>query len=84
MGRVDNAAPRSALPADFGRPEQPQQVEYTAPTLDAAPGSDGVEHSRGAFVGGGATTAAEPQNRNDLCSCGSGRKYKRCHGAGRA
>ncbi len=22
------------------------------------------------------------RDRNDLCSCGSGRKWKRCHGAG--
>jgi uncharacterized protein YecA (UPF0149 family) len=26
---------------------------------------------------------AEPKlGRNDPCSCGSGRKYKKCHGAG--
>jgi len=24
-------------------------------------------------------TAAKP-GRNDLCSCGSGKKYKKCHG----
>jgi preprotein translocase subunit SecA len=27
-------------------------------------------------------TTAEKVGRNDLCPCGSGKKYKRCHGAG--
>jgi preprotein translocase subunit SecA len=32
----------------------------------------------------GRATAAVPQvGRNDPCPCGSGRKYKKCHGAGR-
>ena len=75
-------APR-ALPDDFGRPDRPQQVEYSAPSLDAAPGTTGVERSSGPAVGTGTSTAAEPQSRNDLCSCGSGRKFKRCHGAAR-
>ena len=29
-----------------------------------------------------ATNGAEKVGRNDLCPCGSGKKYKRCHGAG--
>ncbi|MCB9562921.1 MAG: SEC-C domain-containing protein [Kofleriaceae bacterium] len=29
-----------------------------------------------------ATAAAAPPGRNDPCPCGSGKKYKRCHGAG--
>jgi preprotein translocase subunit SecA len=39
------------------------------------------------FVGGDTTTAARPVNggqkvgRNDPCPCGSGKKYKKCHGA---
>ncbi|HEY3012355.1 MAG TPA: SEC-C metal-binding domain-containing protein, partial [Gemmatimonadales bacterium] len=32
----------------------------------------------------GRATAAVPEvGRNDPCPCGSGRKYKKCHGAGR-
>jgi preprotein translocase subunit SecA len=75
-------APR-ALPDDFGRPDRPQQVEYTAPAFDSAPGSTSVERTSGAAVAAGAQAVVEPQNRNDPCSCGSGRKYKRCHGASR-
>jgi preprotein translocase subunit SecA len=29
-------------------------------------------------------TAANPIGRNDPCPCGSGKKYKKCHGAGLA
>ncbi|MDP9434996.1 MAG: preprotein translocase subunit SecA, partial [Actinomycetota bacterium] len=68
----------SALPDDFGRPEQPQQLQYTAPAFDAAPGSTGVTRSTGA--GGTGVRTGSPQNRNDECACGSGKKYKRCHG----
>ncbi len=35
------------------------------------------ELPRDALVG----TVAEPESRNALCPCGSGRKYKHCHGA---
>jgi preprotein translocase subunit SecA len=28
-----------------------------------------------------AATGTEKVGRNDLCPCGSGKKYKRCHGA---
>jgi uncharacterized protein YecA (UPF0149 family) len=33
--------------------------------------------------GGGGTTvvAAQKVGRNDPCHCGSGKKYKKCHGA---
>jgi preprotein translocase subunit SecA len=39
------------------------------------------------FVGGDGSTSARPVNggqkvgRNDPCPCGSGKKYKKCHGA---
>ncbi len=76
----------SVLPDDFGRPERPQQVEYTGPALDAAPGSTGVERSSGPATSALAGQGPKPgsstgqQSRNELCACGSGRKYKRCHG----
>ena len=67
------------LPDDFGRPDRPTELRYTAPVLDGAPGSTGVttsapvSRSDGSAVGG-------TQSRNSPCACGSGRKYKRCHG----
>jgi preprotein translocase subunit SecA len=72
------------LPEAFGRPERPQQLQYTAPTVD---GSGGVVQSAGPMsrtaVGEGARpgeASGSDQSRNSLCSCGSGKKYKRCHG----
>jgi len=31
----------------------------------------------------GATAAVPEVGRNDPCPCGSGKKYKKCHGVGR-
>ena len=73
-----DSAPGVVLPEDFGRPDRPQALQYTAPTLDAAPGSTGVTTSSG--PGGTGVTTGGVQSRNDLCACGSGRKFKRCHG----
>jgi preprotein translocase subunit SecA len=33
--------------------------------------------------GGGAPGSGEEPGRNDPCWCGSGKKYKKCHGAGK-
>ena len=68
----------AALPADFGRPEAPEQLQYTGPAYDAAPGRTAVTRSTG--PGGTGVSTGAPQNRNDECACGSGKKYKRCHG----
>jgi preprotein translocase subunit SecA len=48
-------------------------LQYSAPTLDA------TEPEKGA-TGGAAVSGGEP-GRNAPCPCGSGKKYKRCHGA---
>jgi len=63
----------------FGRPRT-GALDYSAPSLDGdgdGSGGAGVSHthvesaSEGPYAGTG---------RNDPCPCGSGRKYKRCHG----
>jgi preprotein translocase subunit SecA len=68
------------LPEAFGRPDRPARLQYTAPTVD---GEGGVTQSSGP-AGGGASGPPghvdREQSRNSLCFCGSGRKYKRCHG----
>ena len=51
-------------------PNRPRQLQYSAPTEGG-----GVEQRSGANVDPFANVG-----RNDLCPCGSGRKYKRCHG----
>jgi len=56
-------------------PSQPRQLSYSAPTVDGASGADGVEVS--------ADDVDDPYanvGRNEPCPCGSGRKFKRCHG----
>jgi preprotein translocase subunit SecA len=58
-----------ALPPGF-EPHRPRQLQYSAPS-----DSGGVEVKR--------DSNADPYasvGRNDPCPCGSGRKYKRCHG----
>ena len=76
--------PQPAVPAGLAAragvgPGQPRQgrLQYTAPTMDGGTGGGaGVEqHTEGAGDGGFARVG-----RNDPCPCGSGRKFKRCHG----
>jgi preprotein translocase subunit SecA len=60
------------LPAAFGQPKRPRQMNYSAPSLDG-----------GAHVETHSDSASDPfqqVGRNDPCPCGSGRKFKRCHG----
>jgi preprotein translocase subunit SecA len=71
--------PREAVPAGLARgaaaaqPRRQGQLEYSAPTMD---GGLGVERHTESAAGGDFTRVG----RNDLCPCGSGRKFKRCHG----
>jgi preprotein translocase subunit SecA len=54
-------------------PNRPRQLQYSAPSEGG-----GVEHRR--------DTNTDPfanVGRNQPCPCGSGRKYKQCHGAPR-
>jgi preprotein translocase subunit SecA len=48
-------------------------LEYSAPSVD---GGAHVETSRGPAAGDDYARVG----RNDPCPCGSGRKFKRCHG----
>jgi preprotein translocase subunit SecA len=52
---------------------RPANLQYSAPTLDSA------EPERPA--GGLKTATGGEPGRNAPCPCGSGKKYKRCHGA---
>jgi preprotein translocase subunit SecA len=55
------------------------------PPAAAASGSRGPDPMLSSSLGpvGRATAAVPEVGRNDPCPCGSGRKYKKCHGAGR-
>ncbi|RKS72576.1 preprotein translocase subunit SecA [Motilibacter peucedani] len=66
------------------QPNRPARLEYTAPSVDGESGRGGVVH----------TDSAEPVDldslehgdvpRNAPCPCGSGKKFKRCHGGSAA
>ncbi|WP_395104624.1 SEC-C metal-binding domain-containing protein [Actinomadura sp. SCN-SB] len=54
------------------KPKRAKKLDYSAPTVD---GEGGVEHhsedAKDEYAG---------VSRNDPCPCGSGKKFKRCHG----
>jgi preprotein translocase subunit SecA len=54
-------------------PKQPKHLSYSAPSVDG---------DAGTHVQGGQQEEDEYAGvaRNALCPCGSGRKFKRCHG----
>ena len=69
-----DTGPHLVTPAGL-EPRRPRQLQYSAPA-----DGGGVERHGDASLDPYATVG-----RNDLCPCGSGRKFKRCHGgAGRA
>ena len=57
----------------LGPTRRDDRLQYSAPTLDAA-------EPDAPSTGGAAVSSGEP-GRNAPCPCGSGKKYKRCHGA---
>jgi preprotein translocase subunit SecA len=65
-------AQNDPIPAGFA-PRRPQRLQYSAPSVD---GGTHVETSQGPGVNDEFAHAG----RNDPCPCGSGRKFKRCHG----
>ena len=78
-------------------PELPEVPDFITQHIDPFTGEDDsadVDASTGTLLSrlppmqiprpdmpAGAETIAPPESRNALCPCGSGRKYKHCHGA---
>ena len=65
----------------LGQPNRPAGLQYSAPTVD---GEGGVQRSAAPVSrsdGSSDTAQFGDVSRNAPCPCGSGRKYKRCHGA---
>jgi preprotein translocase subunit SecA len=64
----------------LGQPNRPSALQYSAPTVD---GDGGVTRSSGPTGGANGSGQGSSGNvsRNAPCPCGSGRKFKRCHGA---
>ncbi len=79
--RPEPQARQSAPPATgrAGRGGRPVR-RVLAPGTSTPAGCDPRSTAR--WVQSGRATAAVPEvGRNDPCPCGSGRKYKKCHGA---
>ena len=64
--------PTRPIPAGLA-PRRPQRLQYSAPSVD---GGTHVETSQGPAMNDDFAHVG----RNDPCPCGSGRKFKRCHG----
>src|SRR5690625_6297547 len=67
----------AAATAKLGGPTTPQQLQYSAPG-EAGSDEAQVKTVRNDQAGDGQTFEGTP--RNAQCPCGSGEKYKRCHG----
>jgi preprotein translocase subunit SecA len=76
---AEGAGPSVAAPEirakGLDEERRPAQLQYTAPSIDG-----GNEVVRTAAAGSGADSEYAGTPRNAPCPCGSGRKYKRCHG----
>jgi preprotein translocase subunit SecA len=62
----------------FAQPTRPANLQYSAPTVD---GEASVDHHAEANPQAGHAASFDDVARNAPCPCGSGRKFKRCHGA---
>jgi preprotein translocase subunit SecA len=77
-----NTGPQPAVPQDDASlpaglaPRRANALQYTAPSVDG--GTHVESHVEGNPVA--ATGNFTNVGRNDPCPCGSGRKFKRCHG----
>ncbi len=72
----DETPPEIAAPG-LGEPRRAGALQYTAPTVD---GEGGVTQSRAESPSGNGSRDYPDVTRNAPCPCGSGRKFKRCHG----
>jgi preprotein translocase subunit SecA len=67
------AVPSALRGVGVGGPANTSALRYSGPA------EDGTESRSGGQAGGAASGSVEPA-RNQPCPCGSGRKYKHCHG----
>ncbi len=71
------------MPAENGSADGARiDSEYAEKLLGPAPGAEkrNVHTNRGDEEPKKPVKAADKVGRNELCPCGSGKKYKRCHG----
>jgi preprotein translocase subunit SecA len=71
----------AAAPAPTDAPAEAQAVAAAGPHPSAAPGGRTLEPRAAAPARPATVTREQPKvGRNDPCPCGSGKKYKQCHG----
>jgi preprotein translocase subunit SecA len=73
------APARGGLPDGFGRPDRPQGLQYSAPNAEGGVTTTASTPTVNPLTGQ-VTSGSGGPSRNAPCPCGSGRKYKRCHG----
>jgi len=74
-----DAAPAALRAKGLEAPAQQTALSYSGPGQSESDG-DGATGGKGAKSGVKTATAAKEPGRNDPCPCGSGKKYKVCHG----
>jgi len=86
------ASPNRAQPAQAPQPQQsgldiskmmrgPQKMNLSRGPMPGASSGGGAAAGTLGSGSGGVGTEVERVGRNDICPCGSGKKYKKCHGA---
>ncbi|MEJ3657764.1 preprotein translocase subunit SecA [Actinomycetes bacterium KLBMP 9759] len=73
------AEQQSVLPAAY-RGAAPSDLSYSGPAEDGS-ATRSRSGNGGQRADGGTARAAQQPSRNRPCPCGSGRKYKQCHGS---
>jgi len=87
LQRVDAPAAQAPAPSGPPTPSVPPAAAPKRPrkTIESGGGAEAQAQAAGSDGDGEAkpTRRTEPKvGRNDPCPCGSGKKYKKCHGAG--
>jgi len=70
---AQSAVPAAFAPRGLAQPKRPGRLQYSAPSEDGS--GTAVQSSRS-----GARTDYSKVGRNEPCPCGSGKKFKLCHG----
>ena len=69
----------------LGAPQRPANLQYTAPSVDGGSGPVAAGPTNAVGANEGSPEAGQAVGhgpaRNQPCPCGSGKKYKKCHGA---
>lgn len=72
--------PAALRGAGISGPTNTSGLQYSGPAEDGSETRRGGSGGTGRGQGAGRSGGQEP-SRNQPCPCGSGRKYKHCHGA---